>query len=233
MRIKNILLLVITISISQTFISCTPMFTKIEAFPKMYDEYPNSILVLPPINESTAAEAKDYYSTTILEPLAEAGFYVYPIEVINDVLKDEGLYDIESLENIPLNKFAAYFGADAVLFTKILKWNTSYYVIGGKVTVSVDFKLISTHTEEVLWEYNGTIVVDTSGDSGNVGGLAGLLILAATTAIKTAATDYVPQAKKANTQALKSIPFGKYHFKYKKDQDSRVVRKDKAKMDLK
>jgi hypothetical protein len=228
---KSKLVLLISICVTIVISSCTPKLTKADAFPKMYEESPHSILVLPPINESTAAEAKDYYLTTIAEPLAECGYYVFSVEVIQDILKQEGLYDIESVESIPYEKFFEYFGADAVLFTKIIEWNTSYYVIGGNVTVSVDFKLVSTKTSEVIWEYNGTIKVDTSGDSGNAGGLAGLLVLAVTTAVKTAATDYVPQAKKANKTALVSIPVGKYHKKFNKDKKDKVVEKNKMKVE--
>lgn len=205
------------------FLSCTPRMTKIEAFPEMYSEDPLTVIVLPPYNQSTAAEAKDYYTTTISEPLANAGFYVYSVEVIHDILKQEGLYDIESYDSIPLDKFNEYFGADAVLFIDILEWNTSYRIVSGSVTVSVDFKLVSTKTKEILWSYRGKIKVDTSGDSGNAKGLAGLIAIVATTAIKTATTDYVPQAKKLNIKALKSIPFGKYHIRHQKDQSDMIV----------
>jgi hypothetical protein len=229
MKVKTVLLVLLA-PIVFTITSCVPKtLTKIEAFPKMYNETPNVILVFPPINESTAADAKDYYSTTIAEPLAESGFYVLPIEVINDILQSQGLYDIENIDNLPLKKFNEYFGADAVLLTKILKWDTNYYVIGGNVTVSVDFKLISTKTSEILWEYNGTIVVNTSGDDGGAKGLAGLIVAIATTAIKTAITDYTPQARKANFQALNSIPFGKYHKKHNKDKNDKVVLESKIK----
>jgi hypothetical protein len=226
-RIKKVGLLVIAASLG--LMSCIPTTTKINAFPKMYEEKPNVILVLPPINESTAAEAQDYYATTIAEPLSDAGFYVLPIEVLHDILKSEGLYDTEMFDDLPVEKFYEYFAADAVLLTRILKWDTSYYVIGGNVTVSIDFKLVSTSTGEVLWKYNGTIVVDTTGDSGNAGGVAGLLILAATTAINTATTDYVPQAKKANIQALTTIPVGRYHSRHQKDQNDNVVEENTTK----
>ncbi|NIS74702.1 MAG: hypothetical protein GTO08_05375, partial [Deltaproteobacteria bacterium] len=46
----------------------------------MYQEQPLTILVLPPMNETTAADAKEYYATTIAEPLSLQGFYVLPIE---------------------------------------------------------------------------------------------------------------------------------------------------------
>jgi len=56
---------------------CAPkLISKGDAYPDCYKEVPQSILVLPPINESTAADAKDFYSTTIMDPLARAGYYV-------------------------------------------------------------------------------------------------------------------------------------------------------------
>jgi len=103
--------------------------TKYEAFPRMYAERPLAILVLPPINETTAADAKEYYSTTIAEPLSFSGYYVFPIEVISEIMKNEGLYDTEALLNLPPNKFKEYFGADAVMYIWIKKWSTSYILL--------------------------------------------------------------------------------------------------------
>ena len=60
--------------------------TKFAEFPIMYEEKPNSILILPPINESTDAEAKDYYSTTIPIPLLLHGYYVFPYELTSEIL---------------------------------------------------------------------------------------------------------------------------------------------------
>jgi hypothetical protein len=203
--------------------SCGKVITKSEAFPKMYEEKPVSILVLPPINESTAAEAKEYYVTTIAEPLSLTGYYVYPIEITTDIFFSEGMYDTELLDESSIPKFKEYFDADAVLLIKILKWDTSYFVVGGSVTVKVIYKLISTLTSETLWKYEGEIKVDTTGDSGDTGGLAGLLVKVVTTAVKTATTDYIPIAKKANVKALVSIPYGKYHNQFDKDREQKVV----------
>ena len=227
---KNIKFICLLCSILFLLSACVPKkVTKGEAFPKMYEYHPVSILVLPPINETTAADAKDYYSTTIAEPLTLNGYYIYPLEVSSDILKAEGIYDTELLLSVPPQKFKEFFGADAVLYVRILKWDTSYFVIGGNVTVSVDFLLKSTETGEDLWKYDGTIVVDTSGDSGGAGGLAGLIIKVAATAIKTATTDYVPIAKRANNIALVSIPVGKYNPNFDKDRDAKVVMKKKVK----
>src|SRR5688500_10747248 len=97
--------------------------TKAQKFPRMYQEKPLTVFVLPPINSTTAADAKEYYTTAIPQPLAFAGFYVLPVELTTELLKSQGLYDTELLVNQPLNRFGEYFGADAVLFTEIKKWH--------------------------------------------------------------------------------------------------------------
>jgi len=142
--------------------------TKGEEFPSMYVEKPRSLLIMPPINLSTAAEAKDYYATTVEMPIALHGYYTFPYQLTADVLKQQGIYDSELVYDIPLNKFYDYFGADAVLFTKIVHWDTSYTVVSSTLTVSIDAEIKSTKTSAVLWQYNGTVVVDLSVNSGAV-----------------------------------------------------------------
>jgi hypothetical protein len=203
--------------------ACVKMTTKYEEFPLMYEENPLSVLILPPMNESTAADAKEYYSTTIQEPLAFSGFYTFPYQITTDILKMEGIYDAELLVNMPLSKFKEFFGADAVLFTTIKKWDMSYLVLSSSLTVSVDCKLKSTTSDRILWEYVGTVVVDLSGGGDSGGGLAGLIVKTIVTAAKSAMADYVPYARQANYVALTTIPYGKYHAQHNKDQNIKFV----------
>lgn len=204
--------------------ACGPtMSTKLSEFPLIYEENPVSILILPPMNESTAADAKEYYSTTIQEPLAFSGYYTFPYPITADILKMEGIYDTELLVNMPLAKFKEYFGADAVLFTTIKKWDLSYMVLASTLTVSVDCNLKSTVSDQTLWKYTGTIIVDLSGGNNSGGGLAGLVLKAIITAVNTAMADYVPYARQANYRALASMPYGKYHAQHNKDQNVQFV----------
>jgi hypothetical protein len=197
--------------------SCATIVSKGEEFPLMYDSPPLSILVLPPINETTAAEAKDYYSTTIQEPLVVNGYYVYPYELSNEILKLEGFSDSDLIRDAPLGKFKEFFGADAVLFTTIKKWDLSYLVLSSNLTISIDCELKSTTLDTTLWKYNGTIVVDLSGNK-NQAGIAGLVAQAIVTAINSAVADYVPYARIANYRAMSSLPYGKYHSRHLEDQ---------------
>lgn len=198
------------------------MSTKLAEFPIMYEETPASILILPPMNESTAADAKQYYSTTIQEPLAFTGYYTFPYPITSEILKMEGIYDTELLTDVPLTKFREYFGADAVLFTTIKQWDLSYMVLASTLTVSIECKLKSTKTNRILWEYTGTVVIDLSGgDTG--GGLVGLIAKVIATAVSSAVADYVPYARLANYRALSSMPYGKYHARHNKDQQFQFI----------
>jgi len=197
------------------------LVTKAQEFPKMYDERPRSLLVMPPINLSTAADAKDYYATTVEMPLAFQGYYTFPYELTTEILKQEGIYDSELVYNMPLDKFNEYFGADAVLFTKIKKWDTSYAVIASNLTVSIDAEIKSTKTSETLWKYNGTVVVDLSGGNSG-GGMAGLIASAIVTAVNTAAADYTTYARQANGRFIGTVPVGPYHPLYLKDQEVKI-----------
>lgn len=209
--------------LSLSLAACAPKcLTKCEAFPKMYSERPLAILILPPINETTAADAKEYYTTTIAEPVSLYGYYVYPLEVVFDILKDEGVYDTETLIRAPPQKFRDYFGADAVMYIWIKRWDTTYVVVAANLTVSVRCVLKSTSSGQTLWEYEGTVVEDTTVRVSG-GGLVGLAVQAVATAIQTAMTDYVPVAKRVNYVVLTSMPYGKYHPDYDKDRDSKTV----------
>lgn len=215
-------------------VGCAPkMIKKGDAFPDIYRENPLSILVLPPINESTAADAKEYYSTTITEPLAFAGYYVFPIEVVTEILKKEGIGDTEILMKVPPQKFKEFFGADAVLYVRIFKWDTLYYVLGGSVTVSSAIVMKSTTTGNTLWKYDGSLKVDTTGQDRGVPGMAGLILRLLETAVKTAATDYVPIARRVNYMILQSMPYGKYHLSHGKDMELQVIEQKTKQKDQK
>jgi hypothetical protein len=210
-------------------VGCATYITKEEFSPKMYTERPLSILVLPPMNNSTAADAKDYYMTTVAEPLTNSGYYVYPMEIVSDILQQEGLYDTETMLDAPLDKFKEYFGADAVLYVTIEEWDTQYFITSGSVDVKARCELKSTTSGEVIWFYDDKISVNTSGSDGGAGGWIGLLAKVVTTAIQTATTDYVPIARDVNKNIFLAMPFGKYNPMFDKDQKNKIKKKEVVK----
>ena len=85
-----------------TFVSCTTPRTMGEQYAAMYDEKPVTIAIMPPINQTTHAEAKDYFYTTMYLPLCEKGYYVYSPYITMEMFQQESAYDAEQfLEKQP------------------------------------------------------------------------------------------------------------------------------------
>ena len=208
--------------------SCSglPIQTKAEAYPAMYDDRkPLSVLVIPAINNSTAAEATDFFNVTITEPLSNVGYYTMPVEIVKDIFQKEGIVDSTMIKGLPTSIFKKNFGADAVLFVTINKWDKQYIVIAGNVSVSMDYVMLSTETSEVIWSYSATQTIDTTAES------SGFIMLdIISTAITTATTDYVPIAKQVNYQAFTALPHGGYSDLHGLDQEQSIstIMKDAA-----
>lgn len=200
--------------------SCkTVRVAKQEAYPQMYEETPLSIVIAPPLNLETAANAGDFYLSTIAVPTTFHGFYVFPVPIVMDILKNEGIYN--TIHELPkpavAQRFYELMGADATLFTTVLRWDKKYRVIAGSVEVQIAYRLVSGKTGELLWSHSKLVVVDTSS-----GGSGSLIADAIMTAIETAITDFVPVARQANALALIACPYGKYHPQYLQDKEMEV-----------
>ena len=101
---KNIQkLFFVIIIINLTSCGSSAKITKFSQFPDLYKENPKSILFIPPINNTTAADAKDLLRTTIAPILSEKGYYVLPIEPIFDFFKLNGAYSIAETSDKHLN----------------------------------------------------------------------------------------------------------------------------------
>ena len=209
---KNILLAVISLLL----VSCSQKITRDMQYPKMYEEKPVSIVIMPPINQTQHVEAKDYFYTTMFAPLCEKGYYVFSPLLTMELFQSESAYDAEQFIEADLSQFRNVLGADAAMFTIIKSWKRNN--IGGKLTVDVEYILRSTKTNETLYRREGNIKVDTS-VSGGGGGVFGALVNLAATAISTATTDKVIAGRRCTAYVLSDIPVGKYDTElYGKDQ---------------
>lgn len=196
-------------------VSCSHKITRGEQYPKLYEEDPLTIVVMPPINQTNHAEAKDYFYTTLYAPLCEKGYYVYSPMLTMELFQTESAYDAELFLEKDLSQFRAVLGADAAMFTIIKSWKRNN--LGGKLTAGVEYILRSTKTGETLYKREGLIKVDTS-VGGNGGGLLGLAVKLAATAISTATTDKVVAGRRCTAFVLSDIPEGKYGAMYGKDK---------------
>lgn len=186
-----------------------------EQYPKMYEEKPLTIAVMPSINKTEHKEAKDYFYTTLYNPLCEKGYYVFSPNITLDILKENNIDDAEKFIDGKLDIFRDVLGADAVMFTVIKEWSRDNLL--GELTVDIEYILRSTKTGDILYNREGDITLDTSKCGGY--GFAGALASIATTALNTATTDKVLAGRACNEIVLSDMPEGKYSPLYGKDKD--------------
>ena len=197
-----------------TLASCSTPKTMGEQYAAMYDEKPVAIAVMPPINRTTHAEAKDLFYTTMYLPLCEKGYYVYSPYLTMEMFQQESAYDAEMFLENDLTAFRNVLGADAVMFTIIKDWRRNN--LGGKLKVNIEYILRSTKTGQTLYQREGNISVDTSVNTGS--GAFGALASLIATAISTATTDKVIAGRKCNAFVLSDLPAGKYSNQYEVDK---------------
>lgn len=195
--------------------------TRESQYAKMYEEKPITLLVMPPINNSTNVEAKDLLYTSISRPLVEAGYYVISPLLAMDVLKSESAYDSEMFFDASLTAFQNYFGADAVVFSVIDTWAKK----GLGIETKIRYVIKSAYTNEILFDRSCDLYLDLSVNSGS-NGLLGALVDLAASAINTAATDHIIAARKANYFILRDIPRGKYSPEHMLDKETLAEKKD-------
>jgi len=124
--------------------------------PKDYTAFrahrPKSIIVLPPQNETNDIIAGYSLLTTTTRPLAELGYYVFPVMLVDQFLKENGLPTAAEMHQAPLAKLREVFGADAVLYITVEKYGSKYMVVAADTFVFARAKLVDCRTGAVLWE---------------------------------------------------------------------------------
>jgi len=175
---------------------------------------PRSILVLPPINSSVEVSAPYTYLSTVTKPLAEKGYYVFPVSVVDTFLKENGLPTPAEMHGITLDKIDEIIGADAVLYVDIQDWGQKFQVLSSVTVVRGNVKLVSVKTGELLWE--APINAEYNPDNNSSGGLVGALVGAVVSQIVGEISDNTPQvARMANNIAFNSAKRGLLNGPYK------------------
>jgi len=138
---------------------------------------PRSILVLPPLNSSPDVQATYSVLSTVTQPLAEAGYYVFPVALVDQTFKENGLLNPGEMHQAPLEKIREIFGADAALYITVTQYGSSYQFLSSSVIVTAKARLLDTRNGQLLWE-GAASASDSEGDSNSGGGLVGLLVKA-------------------------------------------------------
>ncbi|MFH2046558.1 MAG: GNA1162 family protein [Pseudomonadota bacterium] len=194
--------------------------------PHDYNAYlshmPVSILVLPPRNESTEVMAPYIYLSTVTRPLAERGYYVFPVAVIDMLMKENGVPSPDEMAQVSLKKIREIINPDAVLYMTVKEWGTKYKVLNSTTTVCLSGQLVDTETGIVLWqgEYR-TIKNSSDGQQG----IIAMLVSAVIHQIVNTISDPTRDLAQLNNERMflnerNGLLLGKRHSQFESDQRS-------------
>lgn len=138
---------------------------------------PASILVLPPVNSSPDINATYSLLAQTTIPLAESGYYVFPVTLVDETFKQNGMTTPADIHQIPGNKLREIFGADAALYIDIKQYGTSYAVIASETRVTAEGRLVDLRSGKMLWSGSAS-ASSNEGNNNSGGGLVGLLVKA-------------------------------------------------------
>lgn len=150
---------------------------------------PLSILVLPPINNTTEVVAPYSVMAQVIAPISESGFYTLPVALVEQTFRNNGLTVANDIHALPKEKLREIFGADAALYLDIREYGTSYVIISSDTIVSVSATLVDLQTGAVLWQKSASASSAETRSNQNSGGLIGMLVIAAINQIAETVTD--------------------------------------------
>lgn len=148
---------------------------------------PTSILVLPPLNSSPDVAATYSMLAQVTQPLAESGYYVLPVSLVDETFRQNGLHNPGEMHEVGVQKLHEIFGADAALYIDIKQYGTSYAVLSSESRVTAEARLIDLRNEQLLWQ--GQATASSAEGRSSSGGLVGLLVQAVVAQIVESVTN--------------------------------------------
>jgi hypothetical protein len=148
---------------------------------------PATLLVMPPVNESPEINATSGVWSHATRPLAEAGYYVLPVTLVDETFRQNGVSSANDAQDIPLTKLREFFGADAAVYMKVKKYGTSYNVLSSETRVEVEARIVDLRSGDLLWQ--GKAFATSAEQQQQSGNLAALLVTAIIKQIVSTTTD--------------------------------------------
>jgi len=137
---------------------------------------PKTLLVMPPINESPEVKASSSMWAQATLPLAEAGYYVLPVTLVDETFRQNGIQTADDAQNIPIDKLRDFFGADAAVYIKVIKYGTAYHVVSSDTVVEAQARIVDLRSGALLWQGHA---VASSAEQGNGGGSLAVMLVSA------------------------------------------------------
>lgn len=189
-------------------------------YSKFQHSNPRSILVVQPTNSSVDVKAPYAVMAQSTKPLAESGYYVFPVVLVNQTFKENGLNEGAEIQTVELKKIQQVYNPDAILYMDIDNYGTKYQVINSSTTVSIKAKLIDAKTADTIWSGSEQITVNSNDNyqQGFLKAVTSALVSQIKDKVKDTAFDLTGTVNEKLLSAghTDAILYGPYHPNYQK-----------------
>lgn len=149
---------------------------------------PASLLVLPPTSDVPDVNASAGVWAHATRPLAEAGYYVLPVTLVDETFRQNGITVAAEAHEVAPAKLREFFGADAAVYLRVKQYGTTYVIISSDTRVVVEGRIVDLRSGQLLWQ-GAAVASSAEQRQQSQGGLVGLLITALVTQIVGSVTD--------------------------------------------
>ncbi|TKI04627.1 DUF799 domain-containing protein [Martelella alba] len=184
---------------------------------------PRSILVLPPVNQSLDVNASHSMLSQMTLPLAESGYYVLPVALVEETFKQNGLTAPQDIHAVSVAKLHQIFGADAVLYVDVTDYGTRYLILSSDTRVTAKARLVDLRSGKLLWSGQATASSDERNNDNN-NNLIGMLITAAVSQVASNLMDRghdiagITSTRMLSAGVPRGLLYGPYSPMYGKDR---------------
>lgn len=120
--------------------------------PDYKSRLPRSIAVLPVLNETVNLKAPEAFRPLIQQKASIKGYETTSISVIDKRLFEKGIHEAGQVNSLTPQELGKLLGVDALLYTTVTEFSTTYLVAYASITVGARFELKDAKTGEKLWE---------------------------------------------------------------------------------
>ena len=111
-----------------------------------------SVAILPVLNETVNLKAPEVFRPILHNKVSLKGYESPPMAFVDEKLLEKEIREAGQINTLTPQELGKLLGVDAVLYTTVTEFNTTYLLAYASMTVGARFELMSTKTGERLWD---------------------------------------------------------------------------------
>ncbi len=163
---------------------------------------PYSIAVMPVMNETVDMKAPDVVRPIVYQKVIDWGYDSPSLRTIDEILTQNHIHEAGEVNQFTAVQLGEMFSVDAILYTTITDWSTTWLAIYASQTVGLRFELRSTKDNQLLWE--GHYTVTERAIAGNERQMVDI-------AVAASISPYQPIVRKTVNIIFRKLPYGPHY----------------------